>query len=65
MEKMYNMSKEERDELGKKGRQHVVTNYSHDTLMEKWDNLFTRMHDENGSWENRKNYKAWRFKEVI
>jgi len=65
MEKMYNMPKEEREELGRKGRQHVLTNYSHEKIMKKWDDLFTRIHNELGSWENRKNYQSWEFKEVI
>lgn len=65
MEKMYNMSKEEREELGRKGRQHVITNYNRDKVMKKWDDLFTRLYEENGSWENRKNYKSWNFGEVL
>ena len=65
MEKMYNMSKEDREELGRKGRQHVVTNYNREGIMKKWDDLFTRMYNELGSWENRKNYKSWDFKEVL
>jgi glycosyltransferase involved in cell wall biosynthesis len=65
MEKMYNMPKEEREELGRKGRQHVITNYNREEIMEKWDDLFTRIYEENGSWENRKNYKSWHMKEVL
>jgi len=65
MEKMYNMPKEKREELGRKGRQHVITNYNREEIMEKWDDLFTRIYSELGSWENRKNYKSWDFKEVL
>ena len=64
METMYNMSEEERQELGRKGRNHVITNYNREEIMKKWDNVFTRLHNELGSWENRKNYKAWEFKEI-
>ena len=60
-----NMSKEEREELGRKGRQHVITNYNREEIMKKWDDLFTRIYEENGSWENRKNYQSWELKEVI
>ena len=65
MEKMYNTPKEEREELGRKGRQHVITNYNREEIMKKWDDLFTRIYEENGSWENRKNYQSWELKEVI
>ena len=64
MEKIYNMTKEERDEIGRKGRNHVVTNYNREKIMKKWDDLFTRLYSELGSWENRKNYKSWTFEEV-
>jgi len=65
MEKMYNMTKEEREEMGRKGRQHVLTNYNREKIMKKWDDLFTYIHNEWGSWETRKNYQSWKFKEVI
>jgi len=51
--------------MGKKGRQHVITAYNREKIMKKWDNLFTYIYNEMGSWENRKNYKSWEFKEVI
>jgi glycosyltransferase involved in cell wall biosynthesis len=65
MEKMYNLSKEEREELGRKGRHHVITNYSREKIMKKWDDLFTNLYNELGSWETRKNYKGWEFKEIV
>jgi len=65
MEKMYNMTKEEREKMGKKGRQHVITAYNREKIMKKWDNLFTYIYNEMGSWETRKNYQSWEFKEVI
>jgi glycosyltransferase involved in cell wall biosynthesis len=64
MEKIYNMSQEEREELGRKGRNHVLTNYSREEMMNKWDNVFTKLYNELGSWENRKNYQTWEFKEI-
>ena len=64
METIYNMTKEERGVLGKKGRNHVITSYSRENIMETWDNVFTKLYNELGSWENRKKYKAWEFKEI-
>lgn len=65
MEKMYNMTQEERSEMGQMGRQHVTTKYNREKIMKKWDELFTQVYDEMGSWENRKNYKAWELIEVL
>ena len=65
LEKMYNMSEEERKELGKAGRGHVVKNYGFDTFCNKWAALMETIHEENGSWETRKNYKSYRIKEVL
>ena len=58
------MTQEEREELGKKGRNHVITNYNREEIMKKWDEVFTKLYNDLGSWENRKNYKAWEFKEI-
>jgi len=62
--KLYNLSKEERSELGKKGRDHILTNYNPENFAKKWDETFTYIYDELGSWENRKQYKRWACKEV-
>jgi glycosyltransferase involved in cell wall biosynthesis len=64
LEKMYNMSEEERREMGKKARQHVIKNYGFDSYIDQWDEILTRLHNECGSWETRKNYKAWNMVEV-
>jgi hypothetical protein len=58
------MSPEERRMLGKKGREHLEKNYNMTTLMNKWDQLFTEVHEKCGSWENRKNYNRWTLKEI-
>jgi glycosyltransferase involved in cell wall biosynthesis len=62
--KMYNMTEEERRELGKKGREHVMKSYNYDNFAKQWDELFTYVYDELGSWENRKGYDSWTLKEV-
>jgi glycosyltransferase involved in cell wall biosynthesis len=62
--KMFNMSDAERQTLGAAGRQHLNKNYDMATLMNKWDELFTKIHNECGSWENRKGYNRWTLKEM-
>ena len=57
--KIYNMSKEERKELGLKGLEHVNKNYSFDKLEKNWVEFLDEIHEESGSWETRKNYKSW------
>jgi glycosyltransferase involved in cell wall biosynthesis len=63
--KMYNMTKEERAELGRKGREHVTTNYNFEEFGKKWDELFTYVHNELGSWDTRKGYQSWELKEIV
>ena len=62
--KLYEMSEEERNELGKKGRQHLQKNYNPEILMNKWDELLTKVYNERGSWETRKKYDRWEMSEI-
>jgi glycosyltransferase involved in cell wall biosynthesis len=62
--KMYNMNKEERNELGRKGREHVMNNYNFEGHKEKWIDLMTHVHEKYGSWDTRKNYNSWELSEV-
>tara|TARA_R100000808_G_C2142027_1_gene149818 strand:- start:354 stop:1625 length:1272 start_codon:yes stop_codon:yes gene_type:complete len=64
MVKFYNMTKEERAKMGAAGRNHVLTNYSFEKYRTNWDNLFTKVHEECGSWATRKNYQSWEMKEI-
>jgi len=64
LEKMYNMSDEEIEELGNKGMEHVRKNYNFETFKKQWIDLMDRVHEEYGSWDNRKNYTAWELREV-
>ena len=41
MLEMYNKPKEERLELGRDGRNHVMTNYNFDNFFKKWDEVLT------------------------
>ena len=64
LEKIYNMSKEERKKLGLRGRNHVLENYNFDKYVLRWDLLLKEIHEKCGSWETRKGYKTWELKEV-
>jgi glycosyltransferase involved in cell wall biosynthesis len=61
---MYNMSAEDRAELGAAGRAHVVKNYSMDNFAQRWDEILTDVRTDFGSWNTRQGYKSWEFKEV-
>ncbi len=62
--KLYNMSPEERQELGRQGAEHVEKNYSFKNFEKTWISLMEDIHENMGSWENRKNYKSWEVEEV-
>lgn len=64
LEKMYNMSPEDRAELGKKGREHVLNSYGFDQYIDMWIETLTNIHEEQGSWSTRKNHKAWEAREI-
>jgi len=64
MHKMFNLSTKEREELGRKGREHVLSSYGFDDYKARWDNLFKDIKANHGSWENRKSYQTWDFKEI-
>ena len=62
--RMYNMTKEEREEMGKKGREFIMKKYSFEDFKKNWINLMLGVHEKHGSWEARKNYKSWEFSEI-
>ena len=64
LEKMYNMSREERKALGVKGKQHVEKNYNFNNYITKWDVILKELHKIFGSWETRKGYRTWHISEV-
>jgi glycosyltransferase involved in cell wall biosynthesis len=57
--KMYEYGKVKRDELGKNGREHVLKNYNFEDWKKSWVKIIEDIHEKNGSWETRKNYKSW------
>ena len=62
--KMYNMTKEERDKLGRDGRAHVIKNYNFELFEKSWVDLLLQVYENYGSWKTRKNYKPWKLQEV-
>ena len=59
--KIYEMSPEERQELGSSGRDHVLKNYNFDTFNKSWVKIMTDVHEKHGSWDTRKNYQGWSY----
>lgn len=63
LRKMYNISEEEREELGRKAREHVEKNFNPEVLLDKWDKLFTELNNTVGSWETRV-HQQWTLTEI-
>ena len=61
---IYNMPKDDRENLGKLGRAHVMKNYNFSTFHGNWYKLLNDVHEKLGSWENRKNYNSWELIEI-
>jgi glycosyltransferase involved in cell wall biosynthesis len=64
LHKMYNMPKEEREELGRLGSEHVRKNYNFEDFNKRWVELMDSIHERCGSWDTRKGYKSWEIKEI-
>ena len=65
LEKIHNMSPEDRVQLGLMGRNHVQANYEYEKFTRRWVELVDQTVDKYGAWETRKNYKRWHFKEIV
>lgn len=61
---MLKLSRSQRKEIGLNGRQHVLKNYNFDEFQKRWDELFTKIYNEKGSWKNRRQYNSWSLEEV-
>jgi len=61
---MFNKTPKQRKELGLKGRKHVESNYNFNNFIKTWDEIFTRVHKEHGSWETRNRKQNWTLEEV-
>ena len=64
LEKLYNMSKEERKEIGMKGLNHVEKKYNFNEYITRWNQILRDIHERNGSWETRSGYQRWHLDEV-
>jgi len=62
--KIYELSKEQRAEIGLQGYNHVNKNYNFEKYVEEWDNILSETHENFGSWETRKGYEKWKLVEV-
>lgn len=64
LHKMYDMSKEDRNTLGEKCREHVTKHFNPDILLKKWDEMFVQLNKEQGSWDTR-NHPRWTFERIV
>jgi len=62
--RFYEMTPDERSELGRLGAQYVATNYNFEKFITTWDEVLTQVHEEFGSWENRTGYSPYKFMEL-
>ncbi len=62
--RFYEMSAEERAEMGRLGGQHVEKNYNFETFINQWDELLTEINETYGSWDTRTGYKSYKFSEI-
>lgn len=63
-ETIHNMSKEERQEIGKKAKKHVEKNYNFKKYLDFWVHYLEDIHARHGSWDTRKNYTKWEVSEL-
>jgi glycosyltransferase involved in cell wall biosynthesis len=59
---LYEMGQEKRAELGLAGRRWTEDRFNFDKYIQTWDDLFTSIYDEKGSWDDRKGYKSYEVK---
>jgi glycosyltransferase involved in cell wall biosynthesis len=63
--KIYEMSPEERQELGRLGLEHVNKNYNFEDYEKGWVDIMDKAYEKYGSYSNRKGYQSWSLKEVV
>lgn len=59
LEGIYGLSREKRKEMGMKGREHVLKNYSFEKYQTRWVEIVDEIYKTHGSWSNRKNIKRF------
>ena len=65
LEKMYNLSEDEREEMGRLGREHVEKNYNFNDFNKTWVDLMLNIHENEGSWDTRKYNTRWTLEEIV
>lgn len=63
MIKIHNMTREQRKQIGSKGREYIMKNFNFNNFVNRWDKIMFDINEKHGSWQNRKNYKSWTIKE--
>jgi len=63
LEKLMNMTTEERDALGLAGQQHVFKNYNYENYKTTWVEIVDDFTERKGAWKDRKNHIHWSIKE--
>ncbi len=56
---MHNMPDEERAAMIQNGLNHINENFNFEKRSQQWVDLMLNIHEQRGSWENRKMYKSW------
>lgn len=64
MLKFYNTPIEQRESMGKRGRQHVLNEYGQSKFAGLWYETFNKVFEERGSWSTRKKYDKWELIEI-
>lgn len=64
MFEIFSKSKKERQKLGALGRKHVEKNYNFENYGQQWVDTIGGIIERHGSWNSRKIYQPWSFKEV-
>jgi glycosyltransferase involved in cell wall biosynthesis len=64
LEKIYYLTKEERKEMGLKGREHVLKNYSFKKYQTRWVEIIEEVHKSHSSWSNKSKGQRFRVEEV-
>jgi len=57
--KLYQMTPAERRAMGAQGREWTQKKFNFEDFMTAWDNLFTQIYENKGSWEDREGYTPY------
>jgi len=62
---LYDLKPEQRQEMGLKGREHVMENFNLKQFNQRWVDLMVDIHEKNGSWDTRQGYSSITFEEIV